>query len=50
MNSRNYIVIGDKYLLLQDLGLYVFPIFKYLSKYFAKNYRAQYGATMLLYL
>ena len=50
MNSRNYIVIGDRYLLLQDLGLHVFPIFKYLSKYFAQNYRAQYGATMLVYL
>ena len=36
--------------LLQVLGLYVFPNFKYLSKYFAQNYRAQYGAAMLVYL
>ena len=27
--------------LLQVLGLYVFPILKYLSKYFAQIYRAQ---------
>ena len=30
------------------LGLYVFPIFKYLSKYFAQIYRAQYRAAMLM--
>ena len=36
--------------LLQVLGLYVFPIFKYLSKYFAQTYRARYGAAMLVYL
>ena len=36
--------------LLQVVGLYVFPIFKYLSKYFAQIYRAQYGAAMLVYL
>ena len=33
---------------LRVLGLYVFPIFKYLSKsnYFAQIYRAQYGVTL----
>ena len=36
--------------LLHVVGLYVFPIFKYLSKYFAQIYRAQYGAAMLVYL
>ena len=36
--------------LLQVLGLYVFPIFKYFSKYFAHVYRAQYGFAMLVYL
>ena len=36
--------------LLQVLGLYVLPIFKYLSKYFAQIYKAQYGAAMLVYL
>ena len=36
--------------LLQVLGLYVLPIFKYLSKYFAQTYKAQYGAAMLVYL
>ena len=36
--------------LLQVLGLYVFPIFKYLSKCFAQIYRAQYGAAMLVYM
>ena len=36
--------------LLQVLGLYVFPIFKYLSKYFAQIYGAQYGVAMLVYL
>ena len=36
--------------LLQLSGLYVFPIFKYLSQYFAQIYRAQYGAAMLVYL
>ena len=30
-------------------SLYVFPNFKYLSKYFAQIYRAQYGAAMLVY-
>ena len=29
---------------LQILSLYVFPNFKYLSKYFAQIYTAQYGA------
>jgi len=43
--ARNYPVIGDK-----GLGLYVIPIFKYLSKYFAQIYRAQYEAAMLVYL
>ena len=28
------------------LSLYIFPDFKYLSKYFAQIYRAQYGAAM----
>ena len=32
--------------LLQVLNLYVFPMFKYLSKCFAQIYRAQYGAAM----
>ena len=36
--------------LLQVLGLYVSPNFKYLSKYFAQIYWAQYGAAMLVYL
>ena len=36
--------------LLQVLGLYVFPNFKYLAKYFAPIYRAQYGAAMLMHL
>ena len=36
--------------LLQVLGLYVFPIFKYFSKYYAQIYRAQYGPAMLVYL
>ena len=36
--------------LVQVLGLYAFPIFKYLSKYFAQIYKAQYGAAMLVYL
>jgi len=31
-------------------NLCVFPNFKYFSKYFAQIYRAQYGATMLVYL
>ena len=35
---------------LRVLSLYVFPNFKYLSKYFAQIYRAQYGAAMLVYL
>ena len=35
--------------LLQVLGLYVFPNFKYLSTYFAHIFRAQYGAAMLVY-
>ena len=35
---------------LQFLGMYILPIFKYLSKYFAQIYRAQYGAAMLVYL
>ena len=34
--------------LLKVLGLYVFPIFKYFSKYFAQIYWAQYGAAMLV--
>ena len=36
--------------LAQVLGLYVFLIIKYLSKYFEKIYRAQYGAAILVYL
>ena len=36
--------------LLQVLGLYAFPIFKHLSKYFAQIYRDQYLAAMLMYL
>ena len=36
--------------LLRVLGLYGFPIFKYLAKYFAQIYSAQYGAAMLVYL
>ena len=42
--------------LLQVLSLYVFPIFKYLSKYFAQIYRAwapdraHYVAALLVYL
>ena len=36
--------------LLQVLDLYVFPMFKYLSRYCAEIYRAQYGAAMLVYL
>ena len=36
--------------ILQVLRLYIFPNFKYLSKYFAQIYRAQYGAAMLVYL
>ena len=36
--------------LLQILGLYVLPIFKYLSKYVARIYTAQYGAAMLMCL
>ena len=36
--------------LLQVLGLYVFPIIKYLPKYFAQIYGAQDRATMLVYL
>ena len=35
---------------LQVLHLYILPMFKYLSKYFAQIYRAQYGAAMLVYL
>ena len=34
-------------ILLQVLGLFVFPNFKYLSTYFAYIFRAQYGAAML---
>ena len=33
----------------QILSLYVFPNFKYLSKYFAQIYRDQYGAAMLVH-
>ena len=36
--------------LFQVLGLFVSPIFKYLSKYFAQIYRAQYGGALLVYL
>ena len=32
------------------LSLYVFPNFKYLSKYFTQIYRAQYEDAMLVYL
>ena len=35
---------------LQISSLYVFPNFKYLSKYFAQIYRAQYGTAMLVYI
>ena len=31
-------------------GLYILPNLKYLPKYFAQIYRAQYGAAMLVYL
>ena len=36
--------------LLLFLSLYIFPNLRYSSKYFAQIYRAQYGATMLVYL
>ena len=39
-----------KMTLLQFLSLCVFPKFRYSSKYFAQINRAQYGATMLVYL
>ena len=42
------IYINKKF--LQILSLYAFLNFKYLSKYFAQIYRAQYGAAMLVYL
>jgi len=36
--------------LLQDLGLWVLPNFRYSSKCFAEIYRAQYGNAMLVYI
>ena len=48
IDSRNYHVIGDFKIPLQVLGLFVFPLFKDLSKYFAQIYRAQNGAAMLV--
>ena len=32
------------------LSLHAFPNLRYLSNYFAQNYRAQYGGAMLVYL